>query len=273
MMAEYHSYDDAPVEVVEIKKETKSSTRTIVIIAVAAGVVLLIGAVVAGIALSALWKNRSQSSCVSVGSSSGTDSCGPDQQGGSANGSDNTTPTANANVTLGKMSYYTPSSWKEEMYPGTDQSGKVDMHSNVITNSSGAGLIGAYHNATPDTKPVNGLERQKQKTDNAYTVMSGLSLDRMITARYTYGESYLACADSFVYTEALKKVADSKTGKYGIEYSYSCNAENGLELTGFHGSYYDTGDTLHSFDIVGVKTSWDKHLDDVSQIRNSVTLK
>jgi|GEM_PF-6730896 len=272
-MAGYDTYDSAPVEVVEAKKETNSTTRTIVIIAVAAGVVLLIGAVVAGIALSALWKNRSQSSCAPGGSSSSAGGCGTDQQGGSTNGSGDTAPAVNANVTVGKMSYFTPSSWKEEMYPGTDQSGKVDMHSNVITNSSGAGLIGAYHNATPDSQPVTGLERQKQKTDKAYTAMRELSPDRMITARYTYGESYLACADSFVYTGALKKVTDSKTGKYGIEYSYSCNAENELELAGFHGSYYDTGDTLHSFDIVGVKTSWDMHLDEVSQIRNSVTLK
>lgn len=264
----------APVKALETEKEGVVAARVGIIIVIVLGVLFVILASVVAINLPTFLKqHQDQRGCTLEGDGVG---CGLDQQGSNRNNSADTNsgkPVSNANITVGKMSYFAPSSWKELTYPGTDQSTKVDMRANVIANSNGVSLIGVFHSATPDSQPVFGLERQKQKTNNAYDVMSGLGLDRMLSARYTYGEPYLSCASDFVYTEPLTKVMDAKTGKYGVEYAYTCKADNGYVVRGFHGSYYDSGDTLHSFEIVGIDTSWDKHLDEIKQIRDSITVK
>lgn len=255
-----------PVQPPVETKDDKIATRVGIIIVIVIGVLFIILAAIVALNLPSLLSKRStQTSCEANG-------CIVPDNGKNSQGTNNSSSAQNANVTLGKMSYFAPTSWHELSYPGTNQSGQVNMRGDVIANSSGTSLIGVYHYAKPDTQPVSGVARQKQKADDSLAIMKNQTTADMVSARYAYGETYLACASNFVYTEPLREVTDAKTGKYGIEYAYTCKSENDLNIIGFHGAYFDTGDTLHSFDIIGIDSSWNKHLDEIKQIRDSVTL-
>ncbi len=265
-MEETNSSDSAPVEVPVVKKAGNPAMWVGIILVATLSVVFIIVVVIAVLNSAAMLSKRAADIDYNQNNSSNT------------NGNNRQQPSSDmSTVTFGKMSYNTPKTWTELTYPGksygTDGSQLNNLRGDVIT-AGGTTVLGVFHQDTPAGSPVPGVERQKQKAQLSYDIMKGLSIERMLTARNMYGETQLACGKDFAYDDkGMTMVTDTVTGKYGIEYGFTCLTASDRKIIGFHGSYYDSDDTLHSFDIVGLETNWNNHKDEIAKIRDSIKLQ